>query len=107
MWARSGNPPSEPNSSSSIRSSSDWKARDEEMNRDRSNNSSHLIFIVCFILLLLVPPEERANNIEDWEYVLFVSFAPLGLGRGPSTFTMWAGVVWRSFFRNNNIMENY
>ena len=106
MWARSGNPPSEPKSSSSIRSSSDWKARDEEMNRDRSNNSSHLIFIVCFILLLLVP-EERANNIQDWEYVLFVSFAPLGLGRGPSTFTMWAGVVWRSFFRNNNIMENY
>ena len=29
MWARSGSPPSRPNSSSSMKSSLDWKARDK------------------------------------------------------------------------------
>ena len=35
MWARSGSPPSRPNSSSSMKSSSDWKARDDESKRER------------------------------------------------------------------------
>lgn len=51
MWARSGNPPSEPKSSSSMRSSSDWKARDEEINREREKRrSNNWDIIVCFIL---------------------------------------------------------